>query len=488
MLNFNFMKKIFIYSIAALSILLTSCTDYVDDINEDPDSLTDADSKNLFQSALLANQFLQTSASTRTTMIWLNQANGENRQYVALNNWNNSIASEFDDTWAFAYNTLTQAKLIQEKALVENNPRTAGAAQVIEAMAIGTATQLWGDVPYSDFKVDGSNLNPKFDSQASVYAQLQTTLNQAITKLNSTVGVGIPSDKDFYYNGNSTKWIQLANSLKARYYLHVKNYPMAKTFAALGINSAGNDFKAQFGNTYLQNFNPFYSFLVYDRDDYMSGDSYAARLLDPTNALYRGNAKTNESARFIYNYLDNGEYFDPYTLNIYGSDYGGTNGKFGSDSPVPMVTYGEMLLITAEADARISGVPAGVAAYNTYRQLLDTGYSIGIDNLGYETQVFNYDDYTTADFAASGIENPDNISDLNAFLRELYQERYVYFLGTFECYTDFGRTNNVAGIQLKPGNTGTPQRLIYPQTEINSNGANVPSPLPLVTAKTPVHL
>jgi hypothetical protein len=31
-------------------------------------------------------------------MIWLNQANGEDRQYVALNNWNNSAGS-FDDSW-----------------------------------------------------------------------------------------------------------------------------------------------------------------------------------------------------------------------------------------------------------------------------------------------------------------------------------------------------------------------------------------------------
>jgi starch-binding outer membrane protein, SusD/RagB family len=218
----------------------------------------------------------------------------------------------------------------------------------------------------------------------------------------------------------------------------------------------------------------------------VSGDSYAARLLDPSTAMYRGNSKTDESARFMFNYLNNGEYFDPYTLNIYGGDYGGTNGKFGSDSNMPMVTYGEMLLIVAEVDARAS-VSAGVTSYNNYRALLDTGYSIGISNSGYDSETFNYDPYVDADFNAGGMENPDNITAADALLREIYQERYIYFIGSYEAYSDFGRTNNKAGIQLKPSFSNTPERFIYPQVEINSN-PNTPSPVPSIFVKTPVHL
>jgi hypothetical protein len=74
-------------------------------------------------------------------MIWLNQANGEDRQYVALNNWNNLLLS-FDDSWNNAYvNTITQ--ITTAKALAEGSPRLAGAAQVIEAHCIGTVTSLW---------------------------------------------------------------------------------------------------------------------------------------------------------------------------------------------------------------------------------------------------------------------------------------------------------------------------------------------------------
>jgi hypothetical protein len=65
-------------------------------------------------------------------MIWLNQANGEDRQYVALNNWNNSAASSFDG-WNNAYvNTITQAQITTAKALLQS--RLAGAAQVISTL------------------------------------------------------------------------------------------------------------------------------------------------------------------------------------------------------------------------------------------------------------------------------------------------------------------------------------------------------------------
>lgn len=481
------MKNIYIKT-ATFCLLLSTvigCTSYVEDSNVSLDSLTDSDAKNLFQGVLLADQFFQTSSVSRDAMIWLNQANGEDRQYLALNNWNNTTASEFDDSWNNAYvNCITQAKITEEKATKEVNPNLKGAAQVIEAHCVGTVTSLWGDVPYSDIDITGNTLAPKYDTQASIYIKLQALLDNAIINLNSSIGSGIPASKDIFYAGNNSKWIKLAHSLKARYYLHVKDYANAKAQALLGMSTASDDLKAVFGNSYLQNFNPHYSFLVYDRDSYMSGDSYAARLLDPSAALYRGNAKTDEAARYAFTY--NQEYFSPYSLNIYGTDYGGTSGKFGSDSSMPMVTYGEMLLIIAEVDARTS-FAAGLSSYNDYRNVLNTGYSIGVDNSGYDSETFSYLAYDAADFAAGGMENPSpSITDQNALLREIMQERYIYLMANFEGFNDFGRTNNMAEIQLKAGFAGSPQRFLYPQVEINAN-PNTPSPIPTMVTKTPLH-
>jgi hypothetical protein len=482
------MKKnlIKIASLCALLTAVVSCTSYVEDINVDPDNLSDSDATNIFQGVLLANQFFQTSSNTRDVMIWLNQANGEDRQYVSLNNWNNSTASMFDDSWNNAYvNTITQAKITIAKAKREQNANLIGAAQVIEAHCIGTVTSLWGNVPYSEIKIDGTNLQPKYDEQAAIYISIQTLLDDAITNLKG--GGSIPSDKDIYYNGDASKWLKLAYSLKARYYLHTKQYALAKTNALLGINAVDTDFNAKFGGSYGQSFNPFYSFLIYDRDSYMSGDSYAARLLDPSASLYRGNSKTNESARFGYTYSTFGIYFAPYELNFLSQfDWGATDGKFGTTTGTPLVTYGEMLLTIAEVDAR-SSVTTGIASYNNYRALLNTGYSIGIDNSGYNGEAISYLPYTAVDFLAGGMENSgSSISSQDALLREIFQERYVYLMGSYESLNDFTRSNNKAEIQLKPGYEGTAQRLLYPQVEINAN-PNTPSPLPTITTKTPIH-
>ncbi|WP_332368546.1 hypothetical protein [Spirosoma telluris] len=92
---------------------------------------------------------------------------------------------------------------------------------------------------------------------------------------------------------------------------------------------------------------------------------------------------------------------------------------------------------------------------------------------------YKYDPYVAADFAAGGIENADGITDDNALLREILQERYVSFYGQHLGWNDERRTRTEAyGIKLTPNNgTQLPWRFIYPQNELNSN-PNAPKPVP----------
>lgn len=459
-----------------------SCTNLVEDINVNPNKLSadDAQAKNIFQSVLLANQYFQTTNNVRNTMLWLGQGTGIDRQYIPLNDWNNNTSGDSDSAWDLLYvNFLTQARITQAKATEENNLKMLAALQIVEANSIGTAISLWGDIPYSEFTTDNPNNKPKFDKQSAVYAQLQILLDDAIANL--TKAGSIPATLDIHYAGNTTKWAQLAYSLKARYYLHLKNYTLARANALQGISSQDNDFKAIFfGRTSLQNFNPFFEFLEYQRQGYMDGTGYASTVLNKSSSSNRTNPKTDETARLAYLYTGT-------ELNINGLDNDNETGKFGSDSNLPLVTYGEMLLIIAEADARIS-FSTGLTSYNAYRAVLNTGYSIGNTNGGYKGLAYKYDPYVATDFATSGMENAaGTLTNQNALLREIYEERYIYFIGNYEAFTDYRRTNNLAEIKTNSLFAGTPQRLIYSQDEINANGANVPSPLPRITEKTEVH-
>lgn len=483
------MKKIkyTLYSLLTIFVLglSNSCTNLVDDVTSDPDNLLtqDVDSKNVLQGVLLDGQFFQTSSGVRTVAMWLNQATGNDRQYVTVENWNNATTGDFDDTWRVGFNAFKSARDLQVKADKEFNYKHKAVGQIMEAYAAGTLTSLFGDIPYSEFDITGKNLTPKFDKQVDVYSKIQLLLDDAIVNMGKSGKFA--ADKDIFYNGSTSSWIKLAYSLKARFYLHVKNYPLAKTNALKGINSESGDMVAKFGGVYLQSFNPWGSFMDYDRAGYLTAEnSYGVSLLDSASSQYRGNSKTDETARFEFNYFNDDFYYGVgWSLNYFSlADGWGEAGKFGVDTDMPLVTYGETLLIAAEADARISGISAGVTSYNKYRQLLATGYGLTSD---YASRTLKYDDYADADFNSGGIENTDGKIPVNALLREIYQERYVYFLGYFESFTDFGRTNNIAEIKLK-NYAGSPQRLLYSQVEINAN-PNVPSPLPKVTDKTTVN-
>lgn len=466
----NIINKITIIIFLGLS---AGCSDYVEDINTDPNAFLDTTAEVSIQGVMLSNQFWQNGTGARLMMIWMNQATGADRQYVALNNWNSSSAGDFNDQWEGAYvTTISHAQITRQKAIESNNLKIAGVAQVLEAFTLGMVTSIWGDIPYSEVNQREEFPTPKYDSQTSVYQATQALLNEAIANLNE-IGE-IPGDKDLYYAGDPSKWIALAHALKARFYLHTQDYGSANTEAQLGISSIADDFNAQFGGSYGLNFNPFYSFLVYDRAGYMDAtDAYGPKLLDAATPLYRGNMKTDESARYEYVY---GSGYDLNAGNLEDGD--SAEGKFGSN--MPMVTYGEMLLIQAEYETRVNGLTSGLTAYNRHRALLRGGYGMNGDTSG------TYEDYVASDFAPGGIENPDGLSPEDALLREILQERYVYFIGHFEAFNDYKRTNNGAEIQLKSGYDGTPQRFIYPQSEINTN-PNVPAPLPKVTAPTPIN-
>jgi hypothetical protein len=86
---------------------------------------------------------------------------------------------------------------------------------------MGTVTSLWV-ISHTLPSITIANNKPKFDKQSEVYSQLQILLDNAITNL--TKAGSIPAGLDIYYQGDVTKWTQLAYSLKARYYLHVKIY------------------------------------------------------------------------------------------------------------------------------------------------------------------------------------------------------------------------------------------------------------------------
>jgi hypothetical protein len=120
---------------------------------------------------------------------------------------------------------------------------------------------------------------------------------------------------------------------------------------------------------------------------------------------------------------------------------------------------------------------------------LNTGGNLNTSFIG---ESFNYSPFVVSDFDAGGIENPDNISPNNAFLREVIQERYVSGFGMHMPYNDARRLRKsdnaiaVPFVMVDADNTRRAERMPYAQNELNSN-SNAPDEDPGIFSKTSVN-
>ena len=145
---------------------------------------------------------------------------------------------------------------MQQLARAVNDSIYIGIGKVYEALVIGTAASIWGDIPYRE-AADSTIEVPAFDAQLQVYADVLAQLDSAVLFLAATPGapnVGPPADNaELIYldrGGNTAAlaavYTQVAHSLKARYYMHLAevdpaNYALALAEVPLGISAPAND-------------------------------------------------------------------------------------------------------------------------------------------------------------------------------------------------------------------------------------------------------
>ena len=119
--------------------------------------------------------------------------------------------------WNFGLYTgsMRDAADIIERATATDAPNTRGLAKIYMAINLGIATNVWGDVPYSEAFKGEENLSPKYDDQEELYGVLQTLLSEAIADLNAEDPAGIQGD---LIGGSNAAWISTDHSLNARCY------------------------------------------------------------------------------------------------------------------------------------------------------------------------------------------------------------------------------------------------------------------------------
>lgn len=469
------MKKYLASFLLILAVAgLFSCKKEVEGFNTDPNNPLDAEAITMLTGVEVGNINIQEGELARIVGMWNGYFAGQQQQYLSFHQYL-IIARNFDDSWQRIFSGVVKNnRLMRQKAYQTNNRRLVGVSQVIEANVMGTATALWGDVPFVQV-ANETYPNPKYDPQSEVYANIQQLLDSAIQNFASTAFVDF-SVQDIYFAGNMTRWAQTAHTLKARYYMHTREYAKALASAQNGINTAANNWVSPHFATGKGAYNMYYQFFAQDRTGWLDANgTLAPALVNPANTRYRGNAKTIERSRF--NYVFSSATNPNYTAN----------GFFGQTASFPLATYAENLLILTEAETRVNGFTAGLTRLNNYRAYMNTGGYIGAAYL--IAGNYKYDPYVAADFAAGGMENATAIAQDRALLREIMEERYLTFIGQIEGFNDLRRVFKEADIRVPVApNTGTqiPQRYLYPQVEVDLN-SSTPNPIPSLVTPTPVN-
>lgn len=252
-------------AVLALALIGAGCADFLNGpgLTENPNNPTQATALQQFVS-VQANMATRLEGQVaRCAAIFVQQLIGSNNQQLQYCTGYGVLEGDISGQMAGFYTGggLLGLRNVEAAARAAGDSLQYGIAKIWEGYAMGTATSVWGDLPYSEAVTEGIE-SPKLDTQEEIYAAVQTRLNEGISALTYLItptppaGNCAPSEGDLIFCATATtranqigRWIRAAHTLKARFYLHlverspsgtagVAEYDSALAQATLGINEA----------------------------------------------------------------------------------------------------------------------------------------------------------------------------------------------------------------------------------------------------------
>jgi hypothetical protein len=487
-------------SLAVLGLVLAlsaaGCSDFLSGpgVDRDPNNPTDLDkAAPLYVGIQAAGPVQRQGQLARFAGEYVQQVAGIARQQADYDLYGGTQA-DTDTYFGAIYGTsnvitggagLLDIHKLQQIALASGDSLYVGIGKVYEAMYMGFAADLFGDIPYRQ-AADSTVIAPAYDPQLQIYADLQTQLDSAINIYLLAAGptnVGPSTEGDvveLIYAGRDAAGLRavytaVAHSLKARLYMHTAEvdpnaYALALAQVPLGITTPADDFlwyhdQTSLGRNIWWQFNqaragdlgPGAALIEILRRRIAAGTEDALRIgfyFTPTPSGffgYRPGATVGMPTNGVI-YDGSGDPADASYSN-FGPSFDGATAA-ASGFRIPEITFAETQLIGAEA-AFVAG-NAGLA--QTYLDAART-------NRTYGTQVFG---------PAPGA--------LPATLQNIIEEKYITLFLNPEVWNDYKRTclpslaaaPTSTAPESPPRTTPIPGRLPYGQSEINAN-SNVPT-------------
>jgi hypothetical protein len=426
------MEKVYkiavLLTFASLLLLNDACTGKFEEFNADPKLVT---------SDVIDIGLLLTNVEAEGIVMSANYGMGTYGCYCGMDVRGDDgpfLETDSPGEWNFEYesqlNNLSNIiQLINAKTNKDELVNKQAIARILKVWAASKLTDTYGDVPYSEscLPQDKAILQPKYDTQQSIYTDLFKELKEAAAQLDETKESF--GSADLVYGGDVVKWKKLANSLRLRLALRVRYVDPSLTTSQLSdlteddlMTSLDDDAFVKNNSDFAEHLNQrFYTIINYGRVieevtthmtmiDILRNDSIH---LDPRIQIYADTVM----AAFKGGNSPNGYFFPNYdyrgapTLGMVDVTYkypwgSQTVSRIAEFWRVPVVAPAIMKcseVYFALAEAKLAGfLPAGFAgSANSYYQ---KGIDAGIE---WAKWFYNLTAPQIPDLMKNYIHNPD---------------------------------------------------------------------------------
>lgn len=209
-----------VFLCASVLVLTDACTKNYEELNTDPRIVT-AD--------LVDPGLILTYVESQGIVGAADYGNGTYGCFCGMDKRDDDapfLETDAPGIWDFSYQTMVNnlsniVQLIEGKPNKADLVNKAAIARILKVWAVAKITDTYGDVPYSEscLPKEQAVLQPKYDTQESIYTDLFKELKEAAAQLDETKeSYGAA---DLIYGGDVVKWKKLANSLRLRLALRI---------------------------------------------------------------------------------------------------------------------------------------------------------------------------------------------------------------------------------------------------------------------------
>jgi hypothetical protein len=449
-------------SLLLLVVVTGGCKKYLD-INTNPNSASEPPIE-----GLLANTTNLTAYNVYDVSDWTSYY----VQYLA----SPSVSSSTDTyqqvdpsgTWGDIYNVLTDLydmrKFGEEKGL----NAYVGVANILTAINLSMASNIWGDMPYSEAFVGVSNLAPHFDDQKALYDTCLALIDRGITDMQQPDADGeLNAGSDFIHGGDAGAWIKTAYALKARLLNQVSK--TAQYDAAAVLSAIDNAYTSNADDAQVTQFsvrNPWASAAI-NNSNLLLDAWLSSYFVNAANGATYGVfdprlPQITDTTMFLdYRGTPNGAGFQGAVNTDHAQSYIDVDKWYSStNSPLQIITNAECRFIEAEAAFRSDDKERAYSAY--------------ISGITQSMQKLDVPADSISKYLANGAVS---VGKDNLTLNLIMKEKYIACFLMPVTWDDMRRLDYSYKDFALPVNATLStfiRRMDYPQTEISRNGANVP--------------